>query len=104
MRNGCQRAAATDDLISPPRARSRYTLSPNTTISIPTGTIVAVKALSIFMAAAGSMPNTTHSRHQVGGWTFVPWVPLDRLFIIPLTAFLVTILRGSVLFTSQALT
>ena len=33
---------------------------------------------------------------------FCSLVPLDRLFIPPLTTFLVTILRGSVLFTSPA--
>jgi hypothetical protein len=58
------------------------------------------KLFPIFMAAAGSMPNTTHSRHQVGGWTFAPWCP-SIAFSSPLTAFLATILRASVLFTAK---
>ena len=67
MRNGLP--AATGKPIPPSEARSGYSLllhpftvhiAPlNTTVSIPTGTIVAIETLPIFMATADSFPHTT---------------------------------------------
>jgi hypothetical protein len=110
MKHHAQRAASGNrQAYPPPGARTIYSLllnpvhvpPSNATVSIPTDTIVTIETLPIFMAIADSMPHAS----TAGSWMMDPCssVLLDRFFItlLPLI-FLVTVLRSSMLFTSQA--